>query len=560
MQKTWWKEAVVYQIYPRSFLDTDGSGMGDLIGIIRKLDYLKDLGVDVLWLSPIFTSPDDDNGYDISDYRSISERFGTMEDFDVLLREAHSRELKIVLDLVVNHTSDEHEWFRQSRKSRANPYRNFYFWRDSKPNNWISFFGGDAWEYDRRTQAYYLHLFSRKQPDLNWENPVVRETVYDLMRFWLDKGVDGFRMDVIPMISKRLDFPEIDTSDFVGTIRDVYTNGPRIHEFLREMYREVLSRYDILSMGEGIGVSADQGLLYTGEDRNELQMLYHFDHMALDWGPGGKFDICEWKLTDFKSIYRIWQQALGDSGWLTVFLDNHDFPRMVSRFGNDGTYREESAKLLATLLLTQRGTPCIYQGSEIGMTNVKYDSVFDYDDIEIRNKISEWQTAGKDPESLRPILFHMARDNARTPMQWNSSANAGFSASKPWLAVNPNYREIHVERALADPGSIWYFYQQCLQLRKKYKTLVYGDFTEYMEESEKIYAYVRSDEDAALLILLNFSDAQQALDATVPVEKSSTRVLCNYPGEIPSDVTLRPWEARVYIMRGSQTTVLTSRE
>ena len=446
MKAAWWKEAVVYQIYPRSFMDSNGDGIGDINGITQKLDYLKDLGVDVLWLSPIFESPDDDNGYDISDYCAIMEKFGTMEDFDHLLDQAHEKGLKIILDLVVNHTSDEHRWFQSSRSDRNSPYRDFYFWREEQPSNWLSFFGGEAWEYDAETSAYYLHLFSKKQPDLNWENETVRQEVYEMMHFWLKKGVDGFRMDVIPMISKYLNFPYIDTNDFVGAIENTYTNGPRLHEFLSEMNKQVLSHYDIMSMGEGIGIKPEQGNLYTDPDRKELQMIYHFDHMSLDWGKGGKFDPQEWKLTDFKRIFREWHQELGDKGWITTFLDNHDFPRMVSRFGNDVDYRELSAKLLATLLCTLRGTPCFYQGSEIGMTNVAFESVDQYRDIESVNKIKEYEQSNGDLEMLKPILQKVSRDNARTPMQWSDEMHGGFStAQTTWIDSNPNYLKINVE-------------------------------------------------------------------------------------------------------------------
>ncbi len=546
MTRAWWKEAVVYQIYPRSFLDTTGDGFGDLNGITQKLDYLKDLGIDVIWLSPIFASPDDDNGYDISDYRDIMEKMGTMKDFDILLSSAHEKGLKIVLDLVVNHTSDEHNWFVESRKSKDNPYRDYYFWSDEKRSNWLSFFGGDAWEYDEATNSYYLHLFSKKQPDLNWENPKVRQEVYDLMHFWLKKGIDGFRMDVIPMISKYLDFPDIDTNNFVGAINDIYTNGPRIHEFLREMNEQVLSKYDALSMGEGIGINADQGLMYTDEDRKELQMIYHFDHMSLDWGKRGKFDPKPFKLTEFKYLFRTWLEKLGDKGWLTVFLDNHDFPRMVSRFGNDQQYRVESAKLLCTLLLTLRGTPCLYQGSEIGMTNVKFPSLDQYEDIEIRNKIAEHKALGKDLKELEKVIHQIARDNARTPMQWNHQSNGGFSTSETtWIDINPNFDTINVESALKDKSSIWYYYQNMLKLRKSHKTFVYGEYKEYMEDSESVYIYKRWDGDGEYMVMLNFTDSTQQVMGIEEIR--SLKVLVNNYSNPPiNSLYLRPWEAVVY--------------
>lgn len=545
MEKTWWKEAVVYQIYPRSFLDTTGSGFGDLQGIMQKLSYLKKLGIDVIWLSPIFQSPDDDNGYDVRDYCAIMDRLGTMEDFDQLLAKAHDMGLKIILDLVVNHTSDEHRWFRESKSSRTNPYRDFYFWRDEKPSNWLSFFGGDTWTYDDTTQAYYLHLFSKKQPDLNWENPKVRENVYELMHFWLRKGVDGFRMDVIPMISKYLDFPDIDRDDFVGAINTVYANGPRVHEFLREMNERVLSHYDIMSMGEGLGVGPEQGLRYTKRTRKELHMLYHFDHMSLDWGKGGKFDPKPIKLTEFKRLFRTWHETLGDEGWITQFLDNHDFPRMVSRFGNDTTHRVASAKLLVTLLMTLRGTPCIYQGSEIGMTNVVFPQLEDYDDIEIKNKIEEYKQAGRDLSELEKIIHTIARDNARTPMQWNDQNNGGFStAEETWIKTNPNYNTINVAAALRNPDSVWYYYQKAIKLRKDHPTLVYGNYEEYFPESEEVYFYRRWDADGEYLILLNFSDQHQKLPETISLQQH-TLLIGNYAER--REEALSPWEARVLL-------------
>ena len=375
MKRTWWKESVIYQIYPRSFKDSNGDGIGDLRGIIEQLDYLKNLGVDILWLSPIYQSPNDDNGYDISDYYSIMEEFGTMQDFDEMLSGIHDRGMKLVMDLVVNHTSDEHYWFQESRKSKDNPYRDYYFWRPEKPNNWQSFFTGDAWEYDAQTGEYYLHLFTKKQPDLNWENLIVRQEIYKMMRWWLDKGVDGFRMDVIPLISKRLDFPDADFSDFAKVVEEIYANGPRLHEFLKEMYREVLGDYDIMTVGEAPGVSPEQARLYVGESRKELNMIFHFGHMFLDWGGEGKFELSDWNLREFKNVFTTWHNAMAEEGWVSIFLDNHDFPRMVSRWGNDKEYHQESARLLAILILTLRGTPTIYQGSEIGMTNVAFESL-----------------------------------------------------------------------------------------------------------------------------------------------------------------------------------------
>ena len=544
MTKSWWKEAVIYQIYPRSFNDSDGDGIGDLKGVTEKLDYLADLGVDVLWLSPIFKSPNDDNGYDVSDYCAIMDEFGRMEDFDELLAQAHQRGLKIVLDLVVNHSSDEHHWFQESRKSADNPYADYYIWKKEMPNNWQSFFGGSAWEYDEKRGAYFLHLFTKKQPDLNWENPKVRQEVYDLMRFWFDKGIDGFRMDVIPLISKRLDYPRVTTEDFAEVIIKHYANGPRVHEFLQEMYREVSAHYDVMTVGEGIGVTKDNCLDYVGEDRGELNMLYHFDHMQLDSSSGGRFDPKPWNLSDFKRVFREWHENLGERGWINIFLDNHDFPRMVSRFANDSDYREEASKLLATLLLTLRGTPCIYQGSEIGMTNVAFPSLDDYDDVEIQNNRAIWEAQGKDMEEFLRIVQHYGRDNARTPMQWDDSPNAGFTEGRPWLKLNPNYPDINAKAALETKDSIYYHYQTMLKTRKLHKTLVYGDYKEYLQESENLYCYERFDEAGHYLILLNWSSKEQSIEG-VPDFSSATLLNSNYSTQ-KGDKLLHPWEARLY--------------
>ncbi len=542
MTRTWWKEAVIYQIYPRSFNDGNGDGVGDLRGIIEKLDYLQHLGVDVLWLSPVYASPNDDNGYDISDYRAIMSEFGSMADFEEMLDGIHRRGMKLVMDLVVNHSSDEHEWFQQSRSSKDNPYRDYYFWEPEPPNNWIAFFGGKAWEYDDTTGEYYLHLFSKKQPDLNWENPKVREEVYELMRFWLDKGIDGFRMDVIPFISKRLDWPDINLNDFGSAMRDVYANGPRLHEFLQEMVRETLSNYDAMSVGEAPGVPRDLAKLYVGEGRGELNMLFHFDHMTLDWGPKGKFDPKAWSLPEFKQIFTDWHEAMGDDGWISIFLDNHDFPRMVSRWGDDSDYRMESAKLLATLLLTLRGTPSVYQGSELGMTNVAYEDFADYRDIESVNAIREAQERGADSAQLLQILHRVSRDNVRTPMQWNSRSHAGFTEGEPWIRVNPNYTEINAEAAVADPDSIFHYYRRLLALRKKHLTLVYGEYEQLDGGSDWLYAYRRWDEEATFLVFLNFSGKEQSVPVEVP--EGAQPFFGNYP--VPDAGTLRPWEAQLW--------------
>lgn len=542
MTRTWWKESVIYQIYPRSFKDSNGDGIGDLGGIIEKLDYLKNLGVDVLWLSPIFKSPNDDNGYDVSDYCDIMDEFGTMADFDKMLAGIHARGMKLVLDLVPNHSSDEHYWFQESRKSKDNPYRDYYFWQKEPPSNWTSFFSGSAWEFDELTEEYYLHLFSKKQPDLNWENPKVRQEMHNIMHFWFKKGVDGFRIDVLPFISKRLDFPAIDPNNFEKAIVEVYANGPRLHEYLREINQEVSAKYDIMTMGEGIGVKPDNALDYVGENRAELNMLYHFDHTTINYGQGGKYDPIPWKLSTFKQIFTDWHHAIGEQGWINIFLDNHDFPRMISRYGNDKTYRAESAKLLATLLLTMRGSPCIYQGSEIGMTNVAFETLEEYDDVEVVNLYEEWKTAGKDTAPLLKAVQQQGRDNARTPMQWSDAPQGGFTKGEPWLKINPNYTTINAKTALANKASVFYFYKKLLTYRKTTPTLIYGDYQLLAAESEKVYAYRRWDADGDFLIILNFSDEKLSLSNFVNTDTHSL-VQSNYPNR---SIFLRPWEARIY--------------
>lgn len=544
MTKTWWKEAVIYQIYPRSFKDSNGDGIGDLGGIIEKLDYLAELGVDLLWLSPIYQSPNDDNGYDISDYRDIMTEFGNMAQFEEMLEGIHQRGMKLMMDLVVNHSSDEHHWFQESRKGHDNPYRDYYVWRKEKPVRWPSFFGGEAWEYDELSGEYYLHLFSKKQPDLNWENPKVREEVYEMMRFWLDKGVDGFRMDVIPFISKRLNWPEVDWRDFPKIVEEVYANGPRLHEFLQEMKQEALAAYDVTTVGEAPGVPAEMGNLYVGESRKELDMIFHFGHMFLDWGPGGKFDLADWDLKDFKGVFNEWYAALGEEGWVSIFLDNHDFPRLVSRWGNDGEYREESAKLLAILLLSLRGTPSIYQGSEIGMTNVAFPSIDDYRDLETLNVWAEAKEKGEDLDQLLLAIHKQGRDNARTPIHWDDSPQAGFTtAAEPWIKVNPNYPEINAAAVLANPDSIFYFYQKLLGLRKQYLTWVYGEYEMMDGNHEQLYAYRRWDEDGEFYFYLNFSEEELTELPGPPLDEMEL-IIGNYPDQ--EYAHLRAWEARVY--------------
>jgi oligo-1,6-glucosidase len=560
LSKQWWKEAVVYQIYPRSFKDSNGDGIGDIPGIISKLDYLKDLGIDVIWLSPVYKSPNDDNGYDISDYRDIMDEFGTMADWEKLLEEVHKRGMKLIMDLVVNHSSDEHPWFIESRKSKDNPYRDYYIWRPGKdgkePNNWESVFGGSAWDYDEATGEYYLHLFSKKQPDLNWENPKLRQEIYDMMKFWLDKGIDGFRMDVINFISKVPELPDAPNPEGKKYVSGAqyFINGPRIHEFLQEMNQEVLSKYDIMTVGEMPGVTVEEAQLYTGEDRNELNMVFQFEHVGLDSGPGGKWDLRPLKLKDLKENMTKWQKGLEGIGWNSLYLNNHDQPRMVSRFGNDQEYRVESAKMLATFLHMLQGTPFIYQGEEIGMTNVRFESIDDYKDIETLNMYREKvMEQGEDTKKVMESIYAKGRDNARTPFQWDDSENAGFTAGTPWIKVNPNYKEINAKQAIEDPNSIYHYYRKLIQLRKQHPIIVYGTYDLILPEHEQIYAYTRTYHNEKLLVILNFSDQQPVFEWPKDLSFSYKELLIsNYQvdGDEKIDfIKLKPYEARVYLLK-----------
>ncbi|OCA86128.1 glucohydrolase [Bacillus sp. FJAT-27225] len=557
MQKNWWKESVIYQIYPRSFNDSNGDGVGDLNGITEKLPYLRKLGIDVIWLSPVYKSPNDDNGYDISDYRNIMDDFGTMEDFDRMLEEAHKNGIKIMMDLVVNHSSDEHEWFKQSKSSKDNPYRDYYIWKKGKdgqpPTNWGAAFGGSVWEYDEQTDEYYLHLFSKKQPDLNWENPVLRQEVYEMMRFWLDKGVDGFRMDVINFISKDTDYPEGEVENGLpyGNGNKYYMNGPRIHEFLQEMNREALSGYDTITVGEMPGVTIEQGKLYTGESRKELNMVFHFEHVGLGDGKYGKWDPKEWKLTDLKKIFTKWQKGLENDGWNSLYWSNHDQPRAISRWGNDSDeYRVISGKMLATCLHMMQGSPYIYQGEEIGMTNVKFNSIEEYRDIETLNAYRDLTPDFLSHEEIFQGIHERSRDNARTPIQWDSSENAGFTEGTPWINVNPNYKEINVEAALEDKDSIFYYYQKLIQLRKQNEIIVYGTYDIILEDDEQIYAFTRTLGDEQLLVICNFS--QETPDFVLPESISYSAkelLISNYEAATNQPIEklqLKPYEARVY--------------
>lgn len=543
MNKTWWKEGIVYQIYPRSFQDSNGDGIGDIQGIIKRLDYIKSLGVDIIWLCPVYKSPNDDNGYDIADYRNIMGEFGTMDDFDELLNAMHQRDLKLVMDLVVNHSSDEHSWFEESKKSKDNPYRDYYIWKPGKnggpPNDWQAFFGGSAWQYDQTTEEYYLHLFTVKQPDLNWENPQLREEVNDIIKYWFDKGVDGFRMDVISLISKRPEYDNMVSKNFEDTIRLQYANGPRIHEFLRDMNEKVLSNYDIMTVGEGPGITLEHGLNYVGEDRKELDMVFHFDHMFLDFGEGGKFDPRPFDLVEFKNVFTAWDEKLKGRGWGSIFLGNHDFPRMVSRFGNDGEYRELSSKLLAMLLLSLRGTTYIYQGDEIGMSNVAFDDPTDYRDIETLNYFKTLE----DPKEGLVNVHPMGRDNARTPMQWTNEANGGFTTAKEgWIKSNQNYTEVNVASQEEDDESVLNFFRRMIAFRKKHLTLVYGDYQSIQNEDQKIYAYRRWDEENEYLVVLNFSEDTVVFEA----KGANLELLIYNYQDAQNDLTMRPWEAKLF--------------
>lgn len=551
MNTQWWKEAVVYQIYPRSFMDSNGDGVGDLKGITSKLDYLKELGVDVIWMSPIYQSPNDDNGYDISDYQAIMKEFGTMEDFDELLCEAHKRGLKIVMDLVVNHTSDEHYWFVESRKAEKNPYSDYYIWRDGKPdgsepNNWGSCFGGSAWQYDEGRGQYYLHLFSKKQPDLNWDNPKVREEVFRMMTWWCEKGIDGFRMDVISMISKTKEMPDGPIKGLYGDYASYCIHGPNVHTYLKEMNEKVLSRYDLMTVGETAGVTPEQACLYAGNDTGELNMVFQFEHVDVH-GKYGKWNNQRMSLTSLKKILSKWQNELFGKAWNSLFWDNHDQPRAVSRFGDDSPeYRVVSAKMLATCLHMMHGTPYIYQGEELGMTNYPFESPADFKDIESVHAYEEWCESGRvSHELFWPCITAVSRDNARTPIQWDDTENAGFSTGTPWMPVNPNYREINARAAMADPESVFHYYQKLIALRKQYPVIVYGGYQLLLEDSEELFVYIREYEGEKLLVVCSFTDKE--VEFEIPKEFQGAQCLiANYENSYDSEkMVLKPYEAFV---------------
>ena len=550
IKKEWWKEQVVYQIYPRSFKDSNGDGIGDIPGIISKIDYLDSLGIDVVWLSPHFDSPNADNGYDIRDYRKVMEEFGTLEDFDTLLNGLHDRGIKLIIDLVINHSSDEHKWFQESMSSKDNPYRDYYIWKPGKetnpPNNWPSFFGGSAWEQAGPDGEYYLHYFAKKQPDLNWENQQLREEIYDLMRFWLDKGVDGFRMDVIALISKPQNFDDMDNEGLKHP-EYTYAYGPRLHEFLKDMNKEVLSKYDVMTVGEAYGGNAEKTLEITDERNNEIDLAFWFDAVRVG---RDNFKQNEWTLPEFKKLVKA-QSDVNSHNWPTFFLGNHDNPRVVSKFGDDSPeFRVTSSKLLAMLLLTQRGTTFLYQGDEIGMTNYPFTSFDQFDDVEIKGNYNKIIASGSTPESYLADLNKMARDHARTPMQWSNTNKAGFtSGDKTWLGVNPNYPEINVNNNLQDKHSIFHFYRRLLNIRKGNDNLIYGDYKDIAIDHPQVFAYTRIGKNKTYLVVLNMSKSM--VDFSLDNKFKGYNLIINNLNDDTTTIehnklTLQPWEARLY--------------
>lgn len=555
MEKAWWKEAVVYQIYPRSFMDSNGDGIGDLNGITEKMGYLEKLGIDVIWLSPVYESPNDDNGYDISNYQGIMKDFGTMEDFDRMLASAHAHSIKIVMDLVVNHTSDEHPWFVESRKSRENPCRDYYFWREGKdgkePNNWGSCFSGSAWQYDEETQMYYLHLFSKKQPDLNWDNPAVREEVFPMIDWWCQKGIDGFRMDVISMISKVPGLPDGKAGDSGrGDFGPHVCNGPHVHEYLQEMNQKVLSKYDLLTVGECSGVTVEEAKKYASLDGSELSMVFQFEHMDLDGGETSKWCDRKIDLVELKKVLSKWQVSLEGKAWNSLYWCNHDQPRMLSRLGNDSPeYRELSGKMLATCLHMMQGMPYVYQGEELGMTNVPFETMEDFRDIESINAYRELVGQGVlDGKTMMKYLRYKSRDNARTPVQWSNEKNAGFTTGTPWIMVNPNYREINAKEQLSREDSMFYYYQKLIALRHEMDLIVYGSYQLLLPEDPAIFAYTRTLGEEKLLVVCNFSEESQQF--LLPEEfhgREGRLLISNYQQEARAEKqTPRPYEAFVY--------------
>lgn len=554
MKKTWWKESVIYQIYPRSFCDSNGDGIGDLNGIRSRLDYLKELGINVIWLSPVYKSPNDDNGYDIADYQDIMDEFGNLDDFDKLLAEAHERGIKIVMDLVVNHTSDEHKWFIESRSSRDNDKRDYYIWREAvdghEPNNWGSCFSGSAWQWDEETQMYYLHCFSKKQPDLNWENPRVRDEVFNMMTWWCEKGIDGFRMDVISMISKREGLPD-------GPVEGLYSpcmygtcNGPKVHDYLQEMNQRVLSKYDIMTVGETAGVTIEEAKRYANSEGSELNMVFQFEHVGLDNGDIDKWCKAPMKLSSLKENLTKWQTELDEVAWNSIFFCNHDQPRVVSRLGDDSP---KSAKCIATMLHIMQGTPYVYQGEELGMTNCPFGPIENYRDIESINAYKELTESGlRQPEELLECIAYKSRDNARTPMQWDDSKNAGFtSGDKTWIMVNPNYTTLNAKAEMADEDSVFHYYKKLIALRRKSQwkdLIVYGSYQLLSPEDEDIFSYTRTLEDRKLLVICNMTDKEVQYTIPEEIKWSEAEQLISNSGDtaLEKNMKLTPWQAAVW--------------
>jgi trehalose-6-phosphate hydrolase len=559
MGEPWWKKSVVYQIYPKSFYDTTGNGVGDIQGIISKLDYLKELGVDVIWLTPIYESPQRDNGYDISNYFNIYPEYGTMEDFDSLLKEAHERDIKIIMDIVVNHSSTEHKWFQDARKSKESRYRDFYIWKDPKPDgsaptNWESKFGGPAWEYNVETGQYYLHLFDVTQADLNWENEHLRQEVYAMMHFWFEKGVDGFRLDVINLISKDQEYPDDDGSVPPGDGRKFYTDGPRVHEFLQEMNKEVFSKYNPMTVGEMSSTTIENCIKYSNPERQELSMTFNFHHLKVDYPNGEKWTVAEFDFLALKRILSLWQVEMNKGGgWNALFWCNHDQPRIVSRYGNDTEYHRESAKALATTIHMMQGTPYIYQGEEIGMTNPYFDKIEDYRDVESLNIFKLKKAEGMSEEDIVKILQSKSRDNSRTPVQWSEENHAGFTKGTPWIKVAANYPDINVESALEDHNSVFYHYKKLIELRKKYEVITYGDYELIHEEHPEVFAYIRNGEKEKLLVVSNFygKNTEFLLPEHIDISGLNAEILLsNYP-DTSTDferISLRPYESIVYLL------------
>lgn len=563
----WWKNSTIYQIYPQSFNDTNNDGIGDLQGIIEKIPYLKELGISAVWLNPIYESPLVDNGYDIANYEKINPIYGTMADFDAMVTQLHQAGIKVIMDLVVNHTSDQHAWFQESRKSKHNPYSDYYIWKDpaadgGQPNNWGSMFGGPAWEYVPERGQYYLHLFAKEQPDLNWDNPQLRQSVYDMMRFWLDKGVDGFRMDTINLISKFPEFddgPIIDNKEYASAYPGV-ANGPHLHEYLHEMYEQVLQNYDTMTVGETPHTSAKEAQLFSDPARQELDMIFQFEHMHVDYGENGRYSDVGFKLSDLRESMVKWQYALAGKGWNSLYLNNHDQPRLVSRFGDDETYRKASAKMLALLLHFQKGTPYVYQGEELGMTNVDFDDLADFPDIESKNNFARLKKLGYPKAEIMKIMRMKSRDNARTPMQWDSSENAGFTQGKPWIRVNDNYRTINVAAAMQDSGSIFNFYRQLIELRKTLPIMEKGTFEQIEDHDSSVFSYLRHYDNQTLLVIGSFADQRIRYQIPAALRNKKRQLLLSTYNQDDGDLTgssasvpdetiyLRPYEGVVYII------------